>query len=281
MERHGVQIGGYEQERTTAEAAVATIHKAGGELLRTQMPPAADSQITIKIISDAHNPVTDVVIKNISSEMLAVLDRIVNILDSKSCCVRGKTVQEALAITFSAGPAANRSAKQVMFGVCGGQKEQEGISNRIGQYDPLEADVLGADKALLMQEINTYIALAEEQAKLQQPDHFAKMARLHMILSKHCVFNQDACAMQSRIWTNGYVSVGARAIGRHTDYRNPTLTHLTTQQLGNWMGVTLTGQTVVLNRFGTKALVVEDSPGGLQWIGGLHGVAHANFGPEM
>ena len=280
MERLGVKLSCFEEERTSAEAIVATIHMARGTLTHFQC--STDNTLHIKVIGDStFGEVTDISVSGITAHMSTHLDAICTVLDSCSSCAAGhKTVQSALAIDFSAGPAAH-GTKQVMFGVCSGQKRQEGISERVGQYFPLEVHPFGADKVRLMREVNAYVALAEAEVRIREPAKYAKMARLRQILSRHAVFNQDATSMQSSIWTNGYVSLGARHIGRHTDYRNPAITHLTTRQEGDWTGAILTGQTVITDRFGTQAWIVEDSPKGLQWIGGLHGVAHANFGPEL
>ena len=66
----------------------------------------------------------------------------------------------------------------------------------------------------------------------------------------------------------------------HTDYKNPHATHLTTRLFGTWDEETLTGQTVLCDRFVTRALVVADDSNGRQLIGGLNAFRHANCLPE-
>ena len=85
--------------------------------------------------------------------------------------------------------------------------------------------------------------------------------------------------MTSALFTDAYISMGARSRGCHTDYRNPRLTHLTTQQLGHWGDQAVTGQTVLFDRYATKAVIIADSPLGRQVMGGLNGILHGNMGP--
>ena len=116
--------------------------------------------------------------------------------------------------------------------------------------------------------------------------------RLRRLLSGHPVFTQNAgavestkgkyagCGLASTIFTNGYLSFGARSSNMHTDYKNPLATHLTTRLFGTWDEETLTGQTVLCDRFVTRALVVADDSNGRQLIGGLNAFRHANCLPE-
>ena len=55
-----------------------------------------------------------------------------------------------------------------------------------------------------------------------------------------------------------------------TDYRNPTITYLSTAQLGDWGDAVISGQTVLFNRYATQALVIQDSKAGRQIMGGLN-----------
>jgi len=182
--------------------------------------------------------------------------------------------------TFCGGPG-NATEGSIMFGVCGGQMRQPGISERIGQYTTKNCATGGlAPKTRLMKLINAYAALVELELEASHPLEFALLCELHSLLAAHKVWQQDDTSFISKIFTNGYVSVGARACGFHTDYRNSCLTHLTTRQIGDWGSERLTGQTVIFDRFATQAVVVDDSPSGRQLVGGLNAFAHANFGPE-
>ena len=73
--------------------------------------------------------------------------------------------------------------------------------------------------------------------------------------------------LESEIFTNAYISFGSRSRDCHTDYRNPSITHLTTRLKGPWDGESVTGQTVLFDRYGTQAVIVDDSPRGRQ-LGG-------------
>jgi len=57
------------------------------------------------------------------------------------------------------------------------------------------------------------------------------------------------------------------------------LTHITTRKLGDWNNELLTGQTILMDRYSKKIVVVEDSANGKQLMGGLNGFAHANLSP--
>ena len=181
-----------------------------------------------------------------------------------------------------------------MFGVCSGQKSQPPYSNSTGNYGVPgksgKEDLAFERKVALRKElqvlINEHGLLAAAEIRRAQPEIYAKMARLRELLGRHPVYSEAAAAAEGNIpfdnpiFTNGYVSVGARATHRHTDYRNPHLTHLTTMQLGCWGDTLLTGQTVLFNRFGTECVVIEDRPGGRQIMGGLNAISHGNMIPD-
>ena len=57
------------------------------------------------------------------------------------------------------------------------------------------------------------------------------------------------------------------------------MTVLATRLQGEWGPTTITGQTVLFDRYATTAAVVDDSQKGKLMIGGLNGVKHANLGP--
>ena len=65
----------------------------------------------------------------------------------------------------------------------------------------------------------------------------------------------------------------------HTDYRNPSITHLSTRLLRKY-ATHNTGQTVLFDRYCTKDIIIEDSLRGRQVLGGLNGIKHANLGPK-
>ena len=126
--------------------------------------------------------------------------------------------------------------------------------------------------------INEYAAMCEEELRTTMPEDHARMQRLRTLLSRHPVFNQDACSLISPLFTNGYVSIGRRATGTHTDYRNPAGTHLSRRRLGDWGDDSSAGQLVLFERYLTRGLVVDDRPqGGRQFIGGLNCLRHANI----
>ena len=188
-----------------------------------------------------------------------------------------------LGTVFHHGPARN-TERSIMFGVCCGQKSQPPFSASTGNYGvPEKTDKKVALKKELQKLLNAHGLLAATEIERTQPDLYKKMARLRVLLGRHPVFSAAAAAAEGNlpfvnpIFTNGYVSVGARATVRHTDYRNPSATHLTTMQLGDWGGAILTGQTVLFNRFGTECWVIEDRPGGRQLMGGLNAISHGNM----
>ena len=143
--------------------------------------------------------------------------------------------------------------------------------------------------------LNAHVAIAEEHVSRLEPELYSQQARLRAILDGHPVFQQNyhledwfrkgssmsyiGCGLVSKLFTNAYVSIGARTRGCHTDYRNPPITHLSTRLRGGWKGAQVTGQTVLFDRFATTALVVDDSRDGKVLLGGLNGVKHANLGP--
>ena len=211
-------------------------------------------------------------IKQLSPALMAKTAEIVAMLQDG-------TIMKLLSTSCS-GPG-NATEGSIMFGVCGGQMRQPGISERIGQYSTKNCATGGlAPKVRLMKLINAYSALVELELEASHPLEFALLRELHTLLAAHKVWQQDDTSFISTIFTNGYVSVGARACGFHTDYRNSCLTHLTSRQIGDWGSERLTGQTVIFDRFATQAVVVDDSPSGRQLVGGLNAFAHANFGPE-
>ena len=132
---------------------------------------------------------------------------------------------------------------------------QPPLSKRIGQYATHPHPQFDFPEQLKVKReltilFNVHIALAEEQCKRHNPEHYAKQARLRTILSKHPVFRQNhalepwfkrqvsadyvGCGMVSKIFTNAYISIGSRTRGCHTDYRNPPITHLSTRLGGTW-----------------------------------------------
>ena len=199
----------------------------------------------------------------------------------------------ALGTVCQHGPA-RLTERSIMFGVCSGQKSQPPYSNSTGNYGVPgksgKEDLAFERKVALRKElqvlINAHGLLAAAEIRRAQPEIYAKMARLRELLGRHPVYSEAAAAAEGNIsfanpiFTNGYVSVGARATHRHTDYRNPHLTHLTTMQLGCWGDALLTGQTVLFNRFGTECVVIEDRPGGRQIMGGLNAISHGNMIPD-
>ena len=86
--------------------------------------------------------------------------------------------------------------------------------------------------------------------------------------------------MTSKLFADGYISIGARTRACHTDYRNPAITHLFTRSLHPYENQHNSGQTVLFDRYATKAIVVSDSSTGRQLMGGLNWVKHANMGPQ-
>ena len=103
---------------------------------------------------------------------------------------------------------------------------------------------------------------------------------MKQLLSPHQVWDQNKWSMKSEIFSNGYISIGHRASRRHTDYKNSHLTHLTTRKLGNWENEVLTGQTILMDRYSEKVVVIQDSENGKQLMGGLNAFAHANLSPS-
>lgn len=171
-----------------------------------------------------------------------------------------------------------------MFGVCAGQKRQVGVSKRVGQYNyPPHSKFNSSEqydlKVKVMELVNQYVQLVEAVLKERFPETFRNMSKLHAILHRHPVFHQDGCSLESQIFTNGYVSIGRRSTGRHTDYRNAIMSHLTTRKIGAWGSSIITGQTVLYDRWGKRAIVIEDSEVGRQVFGGLNAIAHSNFEP--
>jgi hypothetical protein len=199
--------------------------------------------------------------------------------------IKKNNLTEQLGTVFQHGPA-RHTERSIMFGVCSGQKSQQPFSASTGNYGvPAKTDKKVALKMELQKLLNAHGLLAAAEIQRTQPELYKKMARLRVLLGRHPVFSAAAAAAEGNlpfdnpIFTNGYVSVGARATARHTDYRNPSATHLTTMQLGDWVGALLTGQTVLFNRFGTECIVIEDRPGGRQIMGGLNAISHGNMIP--
>ena len=104
---------------------------------------------------------------------------------------------------------------------------------------------------------------------------------MKQLLSPHQVWDQNKWSMKFEIFSNGYISIGHRASRRHTDYKNSHLTHLTTRKLGNWENEVLTGQTILMDRYSEKVVVIQDSENGKQLMGGLNAFAHANLSPKF
>ena len=289
----------------TGEAALATVSLSGGSICRIPvgLPACIDplGHLGAKGLHAAHTRI-DVV--DMQADMLSGLDRLQEFLHSTSVGKDGKAYSAFDRLRFSCRD--NCAASSVYAGVCAGHKDQPPLSGRIGQYDthPHPQFSTASQLALkrrLMLLVNAHIKLAEEQAQRLQPDLYKKQARLREILGRHPVFLQNkgvepwfahlytkalakdyvGCGLDSKLFTNVYVSIGSRTRGCHTDYRNPPITHLSTRLVGKWGARhVITGQTVLFDRFATIALVVDDSPKGKVLCGGLNGIKHANLGPR-
>ena len=265
-------------------------------------PTTTHGPLGAKGVHAAHTCI-DVV--DMQADMLSGLDRLQEFLHGTSRGKDGKlySVFNRLRMTCRD----NCASSSIYAGVCSGQKGQPPLSNRIGQYEthnhpqfPIASQL--ALKRGLMLLVNAHIKLAEEQAqRLQAPDQYKKQARLRAILGGHPVFLQNkrvepwfehlyttaggqdytGCGLDSKLFTNVYVSIANRTRGCHTDHRNPPITHLSTRLVGKWSGRhVITGQTVLFDRFATVALVVDDSPKGKVLCGGLNGIKHSNLGPR-
>jgi hypothetical protein len=158
-------------------------------------------------------------------------------------------------------------------------------------------------KRVLMKLMNRYVKLIEAQANQLMPDKCRMQRRLRELLGEHPVLQQhgaDAppgpglrlarqaeeykgCGLDSWLFTNVYISIGSRTRRCHTDYRNPPVTHLTTRLLGDWGASphkSVTGQTVLLDRYASRAIVIDDSKRGRALVGGLNRILHACLGPN-
>ena len=187
------------------------------------------------------------------------------------------------------------------MGCCGGFKRQPPLSYVIGQYNtPSHKQFSSEDQLKLKREFmalfNCYVSCAEAETKELLPQEYAQQAQLRTLLNRHPVFRQHyglepwfagctdesyvGCGLESKIFTNAYISFGSRSRDCHTDYRNPSITHLTTRLRGHWDGTVITGQTVLFDRYGTRAVVVDDSMRGRRLVGGLNIIKHANMGPK-
>ena len=225
-------------------------------------------------------------------EMRKVLHKIFNYLYQK--WGTPKNAAHRLSVNFSHGPA-RHSKKQIMFGICGGQRQQPPYSHKAGQYqtpgtandearvNKALADEQRALKTGLQKLLNEYALLAAEQVRELMPQVYQDMKAVRDLLSIHPLHGTDAAwdagniPFKNPIFTNGYVALGERFSRYHTDYRNAHATHLTTMLFGETRNVQLTGQTVLFNRYGTRAVVIEDSHEGRNTVGGLNAFAHGNF----
>jgi hypothetical protein len=285
--------------------------------LQLRRDAAGDDAAAAELASDAGAAV--VTVGELPARMRALQEDMIALLELDPAATRRLTI----AIDDPGGS----NEASIMFGVCSGQKaERSGpyqcqlagqyntgpddkfLHSRVPQGTGRAAHKQQAAharalvdqqlKATLMGLIHQYTALAEEELRRAQPVLFRKQARLRELLGRHRVLARpgDPCALRSAVFTNGYVSVSRRATTRHTDYRNPSLTHLSTRALpprprappppvapGKRARPTalpgVTGQLVFFERTMEAGIVVQDSLLGRQVMGGLNLVAHANMLP--
>ena len=285
----------------TGEAALATVLLSGGGVRRipaglsVRLDPVGS--MGAQHVHEAH---TSIDVVDMPTELASGLDRLEEFLHKTWLGQDGKLYSAFDRLRFSCRD--NCMSASIYVGVCSGHKDQRPLSYQIGQYDthkhpqfdfPSQLEL----KRSLMLLVNAHIKLAEVQAQRLQPEKYEKQARLRAILTRHPVFRQNyqlehwfqrltsadyiGCGLDSKLFTNAYVSIGSRTRGCHTDHRNPSITHLSTRLVGRWSGRHLiTGQTVLFDRFATLALVVDDSTGGKVLCGGLNGIKHSNLGPR-
>lgn len=279
----------------TAEALVAGVHLAGGSILR--VPNGREA--SIKPSKVTHPAYATVHSLDLPTAMQLQADKIEDFLDTTARGQDGKLYSNYERLSFKVKDSCAEAS--IYVGVCSGHKKQEPLSYRVGQYDTQPRSQFSMESQLdikrqLMVLLNDYIQMAEDEAFAKMPVLCAKQARLREILSKHPVYLQNVCqdnwfasmshpcylatGMKSRLFTTAYVSIGSRTRGCHTDYRNSPITHLSTRLRGHWAGQEVTGQTVLCDRYATRAIIIQDSLQGRQLIGGLNGIKHANFGPN-
>ena len=242
------------RDQPTGEAAIAAIFLARGKTNRiTQGVTATIQPCTAAQAPSSHPAHAPVIVADMPGDTSVALDNIEAFLDKAWMGKNGQqyTTYERLKGTCGDGC----TELSIYLGVCGGQKSQPPLSNRIGQYATHPHPQFDFPEQLKVKRelttlFNVHIALAEEQCKRHNPEHYAKQARLRTILSKHPVFRQNhalepwfkrqvsadyvGCGMVSKIFTNAYISIGSRTRGCHTDYRNPPITHLSTRLGGTW-----------------------------------------------
>ena len=242
------------RDQPTGEAAIAAIFLGRGKIIRiTQGVTATIQPCTAAQAPSSHPAHAPVIVADMPGDTSVALDNIEAFLDKAWMGKNGRqyTTYERLKGTCGDGC----TELSIYLGVCGGQKSQRPLSNRIGQYATHPHPQFDFPEQLKVKRelttlFNVHIALAEEQCKRHNPEHYAKQARLRTILSKHPVFRQNhalepwfkrqvsadyvGCGMVSKIFTNAYISIGSRTRGCHTDYRNPPITHLSTRLGGTW-----------------------------------------------
>lgn len=293
--RRGVDL--LSRKMPTGEAAVAAIHMAGGDVHQVPVGQGVRVEPATAQPQTGHVPID---ICDMPLDQEAALEAVEAHLAKTWTGDNGTkyTTFQRLQCSCEDGCA----EKSIYFGVCSGNKRQPPLSERVGQYNTHPHPQFDFEEQLLlkrqlMELINAHVILAEAHAAVLHPQQSAKQARLRCILSTHPVFQQTSgtkpwfkkltsdeyigCGLQSKLFTNGYISIGNRSRGLHSDRMNPTITFLSTKLSGTWSVPTaVSGQTVLFDRFATKALVVEDSHRGKVLVGGLNGFKHANFGPR-
>ena len=293
--RRGVDL--LSRKMPTGEAAVAAIHLAGGDVHQVPVGMGVRVEPATEQPQTGHVPID---ICDMPPDQEAALEAVEAHLAKTWTGANGTkyTTFQRLQCSCEDGCA----EKSIYFGVCSGNKRQPPLSDRVGQYNTHRHPQFSFTEQLLlkrqlMELINAHVLLAEAHAAVLHPQQCAKQERLRCILSTHPVFQQTrgtkpwfknltseeyiGCGLQSKLFTNGYISIGNRSRGLHSDRMNPTITFLSTKLSGAWSVPTaVSGQTVLFDRFATKALVVEDSRRGRVLVGGLNGFKHANFGPR-
>ena len=238
---------------------------------------------------------------DLQEAMRANLDGMVALLDEEACGNDGLWYTAFQRLRFAVGDDCGQAS--IYLGVCSGYKSQLPLSRILGQYNTQEHPRFAWEEQVALMRrlavlVNRHAALAEEEVCLRLPVQYAKQARLRQLLNRHPAFQQAhslapwfaakgrtqdyfKCGLESVLFTNVYISLGTRSRQLHTVYRNPSVTHLTTRQLGGgWGGHAVTGQTVLFDRHAAEAVVLADCPEGRQLIGGLSAVLHSCLGPD-
>ena len=276
----------------TGEAALGALHLAG--LPIHCVPASAECDVTP--LHAEHTAYQPIHVRDTTPAMRACQDELVAFLDTMTVGSDGIAYSAHDRLRFAVDDGTNASS--IYFGVCGGNKCQKPVSNRIGMYDTHEHARFSTEsqialKRALMLIVQRYVRLAEEQVRIHMPAVYAQQARMRELLNRHPCYqlhtaadgvdaHYRGCGLSSVLFEDGYISLGGPVRSRHvhTDYRNPSITHLSTRLIGDWGDDVITGQTVLLDRYSTCALVIADSPAGRQLIGGLNGIKHANLGPD-